>query len=47
MRVNGIHPNKTANNIDGYMQAFMVLLNIFTGSVAAQCLFHGLNRGMS
>ena len=31
-------------HIDGYMQTLIVLLNIFTGSVAAQCLFYGLNR---
>ena len=34
----------TPAHIDGYMQAMIILLNIFTGSVAAQCLFYGLNR---
>ena len=34
----------TPDHIDGYMQALIILLNIFTGSLAAQCLFYGLNR---
>ena len=34
----------TPDHIDGYMQTLIVLLNIFTGSVAAQCLFYGLNK---
>ena len=34
----------TADHIDGYMQALIILLNIFTGSVAAESLFDGLNR---
>lgn len=34
----------TPEHIDGYMQVLIVLLNIFTGSVAAQCLFYGLNK---
>ena len=34
----------TPSHIDGYMQTLIILLNIFTGSLAAQCLFYGLNR---
>ena len=34
----------TPAHIEGYMQVLIILLNIFTGSVAAQCLFYGLNR---
>jgi hypothetical protein len=34
----------TPSHIDGYMQALIILLNIFTGSIAAQSLFYGLNR---
>jgi hypothetical protein len=34
----------TPDHIDGYMQTLIILLNIFTGSIAAQSLFYGLNR---
>ena len=34
----------TPAHIEGYMQAMIILLNIFTGSLAAQCLFYGLNK---
>ncbi|MGH1486038.1 MAG: hypothetical protein ACRBCI_07435 [Cellvibrionaceae bacterium] len=34
----------TPSHIEGYMQTLIILLNIFTGSVAAQSLFYGLNR---
>lgn len=34
----------TPAHIDGYMQTLILLLNIFTGSLAANSLFHGLNR---
>ena len=30
-------------HVDGYIQVVIVLLNIFTGSLAANCLFYGLN----
>lgn len=31
-------------HIDGYVQILIILLNIFTGSIAAQSLFYSLNR---
>ncbi|MFL0805429.1 MAG: hypothetical protein K6L81_17080 [Agarilytica sp.] len=34
----------TMQHVDGYMQVIIILLNIFTGSLAANCLFHGLNK---
>ena len=34
----------TAENVEGYIQILIIILNIFTGSLAAQCLFYGLNR---
>lgn len=34
----------TMDHINGYMQTLIILLNIFTGSVAANSLFYGLNR---
>lgn len=34
----------TSQHVDGYMQIIIILLNIFTGSLAANCLFYGLNK---
>lgn len=34
----------TMQHVEGYMQVIIILLNIFTGSLAANCLFHGLNK---
>ncbi|MFL0810461.1 MAG: hypothetical protein K6L76_08610 [Agarilytica sp.] len=34
----------TMQHVDGYMNVIIILLNIFTGSLAANCLFHGLNK---
>ena len=31
-------------HIEAYVNAIIMLLNIFTGSLAAGCLFHGLNK---
>ncbi len=33
----------TPSHIEGYLQILIILLNIFTGSLAAQCLFFGIN----
>ncbi|OCH11456.1 MULTISPECIES: hypothetical protein [unclassified Aliivibrio] len=32
----------TINNIDSYIQILLILINIFTGSLAANTLFYGL-----
>lgn len=37
-------PSLTAELAADYIQVLIILLNIFTGSIAAQCLFHGLNK---
>lgn len=34
----------TGQHVEGYMQIVIILLNIFTGSLAANCLFYGLNK---
>lgn len=34
----------TGQHVEGYMQIIIILLNIFTGSLAANCLFYGLNK---
>ena len=34
----------TPAKADGYIQILIVLMNIFTGSLASSSLFHGLNR---
>ena len=34
----------TGQLVEGYMQIIIILLNIFTGSLAANCLFYGLNK---
>jgi len=34
----------TGQHVEGYVQIIIILLNIFTGSLAANCLFYGLNK---
>jgi len=34
----------SGQHVEGYMQIIIILLNIFTGSLAANCLFYGLNK---
>ena len=34
----------TPDHVDGYVQILLILLNIFTGSIAAQCLFYSSNK---
>lgn len=34
----------TEQSVTTYVQVLIILLNIFTGSIAAQCLFNGLMR---
>ena len=37
-------PTLTSELAEDYMQILIILLNIFTGSLASQCLFQGLNK---
>jgi len=37
-------PSLTTELASDYVQILIILLNIFTGSIAAQGLFHGLNK---
>lgn len=37
-------PSLTEELATDYLQILIILLNIFTGSIAAQSLFHGLNK---
>lgn len=37
-------PSLTTESAEDYIQVLIILLNIFTGSIAAQSLFHGLNK---
>lgn len=34
----------TGDHVEGYVQIIIILLNIFTGSLAANCLFYALNK---
>lgn len=34
----------TPAHIDGYVQILLILLNIFTGSIAGQCLFYSATK---
>jgi len=34
----------SGEHVKAYVQIMIILLNIFTGSLAANCLFHGLNK---
>lgn len=41
---NWLHDDITPQKVDGFVQSLLILISIFTGSLASGCLFYGLNK---